>query len=219
MMQMIKIALVLLATVPLVSAGEPKDDKDPPPVRLPEYSDEWLEAVERLRSMPRPGEVKNFGTAASVTELFDLKPEEKAKVVEIAAAYESELLKRAAKWETEQRQLRDEYEVKVIAALPENRRAATKKLLDFSHSKWVSPLDLESGFKREYTRRANELREDRAKLSVEELSEKRKTMQAWVKETRNGINAQSDEVMKGIRELLSPEEAQRLEQFDRNRKQ
>jgi hypothetical protein len=219
MMQMIKIALVLLAAAPLVCAGEAKDDKESPPVRLPEYSDEWLEAVERLRSMPRPGEVKNVTTAASVAELFDLKADEKAKIVEIVAAYESELLKRAAKWEAEQRQLRDEYEAKVIAAMPEARRASTKKLLDFSHSKWVSPLDIESGFKKEYTRRANELREDRAKLSVEELSEKRKAMQAWVKETRNRINAQNEEVLKDVRELLSPEEAQRLEQFDRHRKQ
>lgn len=218
-MHALKISILLLAAAPLLYSGEPDGEKEPPRIRPPEHSDDWLEAIERLRSMPRPGEIKNAGVSASIADVYELTPEQKAKVAGINAAFEAELLARAAKWDAEQRALRDDYEARVLLAIPQERRESAKKLLDFSHSKWITPLDRESAFKKEYLRRANELLEDRAKLSVEELNEKRKEMQAWVKAERHRINAQDAEVLKGLRALLSKDELERLEQFDRNRRQ
>ena len=210
-----------LAAVVLTSwCGAAAQEQEKPgagaPVRAmsTELGPEWLGAVERLRVLPRPGEIKAASVTANICAVYGLSPEDTAKGDTITKEYEAALLKLAAKWLEEEKALRTEYEARLVQLLPAAKREAAGKLLEFSHAQWVTPTDREAGFRKEYVEK---LREARGRLKAEELEAERAKIQAWVKERRAQLTQRTEDVLKQIREMLAPAEAARLEQFDRNR--
>ncbi len=177
----------------------------------------WLIAIERLRITPKPGAVEQPGLTAGVTEIFELSKTEKENVEKIVADFDAELLKKAAKWEGEMKAARAEYEAKVIAALPEVRRDAAKKLLDFSHAKWAPPLERELKFRDEFVEREKALREKTKGKTPEEIADAREELKSWVKEARTAINKEDEDTINALKALLSADEAQRLDKYNRHR--
>ena len=182
-----------------------------------EQSPEWIGAVERLRLLPRPGEIKTATVTANISALYALTPDESAKYAAAAREYEAALLPLAAKWLEEEKALRAEHEAKLVQLLPEAKRENARKLLEFSHANWVTPTDREAAFRKEYSEKATALRESKMHISAEEYEVARAKMQAWVKESRAKLNQQNQDLLKQIREMLAPEEAARLDQFDKSR--
>ena len=200
---------VLLLCCVIVAAQEPKDDV----VRTAaaESDEAWLAAVERLRSMPRPGEFKHGRLAVHVAEMADLTPQQKNELQKLESNYEAERLKLAAKWLDELKALRAKFEPGVAQHLPAARREALSKALEYSHANFVTPIDREFDFKRQYAERAGKLLDARAKASVEQLEEMREEMQAWVKQPRQKINQQDQQTVNAVKAMLNPDEAAHLE--------
>ncbi|HYG77753.1 MAG TPA: hypothetical protein VEK08_22295 [Planctomycetota bacterium] len=214
------LALLIFASSALLLAGEPAPTPRPgirPDLAGAELDPEWLAIIERIRTLPRPGEIRNIGLTTDVTAVYDLSAEQKAEIEKQVRAYEAELLKLAAKWHQEQIALRSTYEAKVIATLPDAKKENARKVLDFSHTNWITPLDRDEAFKKEFSKRVADLRENRAKLSVDELNAAREEMQAWVKTQRDARIEKDQNVIKQLEAMLTPEEAERLKQFVRFR--
>lgn len=207
------LGLFLFTWVGIALAGSDKE----PPRGANEPNPDWLAAVERLRALPLPGEIKNASLAAPIGEVFDVPAENKAKLKDLSAAYDAEALKLAARWESELKALRDAHEAKMIQALPEPRRDAAKKVLDFSHQRWVTPTDREASFRKVYSERVNALREQKSKMSAEEYAEAAEKQKSWVKEERARMIQQDEDLLKQLREMLAPDDAKRLDPFNRNR--
>jgi len=216
-----RMALVAAAlTSCLLAAAEAKDrPKANEPFRAPpaELNAEWLGAVERLRVLPRPGEIKAAGVTANLCSVYELADGDASKCETLAKEYDAALLKLAAKWLEEEKALRAEYEARLVLLLPEAKREAARKALEFSHAHWVTPTDREAGFRKEYSERLTALRESRLRISAEEFEATGAKLKAWVKGRRAQLTQQDENVLRQIREMLAPDEAARLDQFDRNR--
>jgi hypothetical protein len=215
---------VLLAAAALASwcaaAAEVKEQTKPDEaarVAPPPQSAEWLAAIERLRLLPRPGEIKAAGVTASMDAFYGLPPEDAAKCAAAAKEYDAALSKLAAKWLEEAKALRAEHEAKLVQLLPEAKRENARKLLEFTHAHWVTPKDREDGFIKEYIEKVTPVRDSRLHITAEEYEAARAKMNAWVRERRAQFNRQDEELLKQIRAMLAPEEAARLDQFDINR--
>jgi len=200
----------------LVLAGEGKD-KDKPradePGRAPavEQGSEWLAAIERLRLLPRAGEIKAAGVSAGLGDIYGLSGETAAKYEALQKDYDAARVKLAAKWEQEAKALRAEQEAKMLQLLPEAKREAAGKTLDFAHAKWVTPLDKETWFCKEYAERRAAVGDARVRVSAEKFEEAKAALVAWVKETRAKMMRQDEDLFKQVREMLGPDEAARLE--------
>lgn len=212
--------LAVVLTSWCVAATEGKDrPRADEPLRAPpsEPSPEWIGAVERLRVLPRPGEIKAAGVTASICAVYVLTAENASQCGTIAKEYDAALLKLAAKWLEEEKALRSEHEARLMQLLPEAKRENARKLLELSHSHWVTPTDREAGFRKEYSERLAALLESRVRVSAEEYKTAGAKLKAWVSERRAQLTQQEEDVLKQIREMLAPEEAARLDQFDRNK--
>ncbi|MCY3023212.1 MAG: hypothetical protein NTW87_29905 [Planctomycetota bacterium] len=213
-----RVAVPALLAVALTScallAGEPKEkSRADEPGRAPssEEHPEWLAAIERLRLLPRAGEVKCAGISANLVSIYAPPAEAAAEIGKIEDAYDAALVKLAAKWEQEAKALRAEYEAKIVAALPEAKRESARKVLAFSHERWVTPNDREAKFRKEYVERRAAVAESLPKLSAEEYEAAKAKMQAWVREERAKLRNQEEELLKQTRDLLAPEDAARLD--------
>ena len=225
-MRIAALLLTVLVAAPAFAASE-KDPAPPPPPTPPAKAEKpdtrWditpamLTAIDRLRLTPKAGEIMNSGITTGVTDVFEVPETAHENVDKLVAAYDADELKLAAKWERELKVLRADYEAKIIAELPEARRDAAKKLLDFSHDKALLPIELEQQFTRELIARSNETRERTKDLSPELQTEGRALLNQWVREQRNKITMEIANVVDGLREFLTPEEVQRLEKFNRHR--
>ncbi|MGD0092409.1 MAG: hypothetical protein ABSE73_21040 [Planctomycetota bacterium] len=182
-----------------------------------EQNPEWLAAIERLRLLPRPGEIKAVGVTAGIAAVYGLAPEATARCAATVKEYDAALLKLAAKWLEEAKALRAEQEAKLVQLLPDEKREPARKVLEFSHTHWVTPKDHEDPFVKEFSEKAAAAQEARAHIKAEEYEAAKAKLQAWVKERRAQLNQQDQELLKQIREMLTPEEAARLDQFDINR--
>jgi hypothetical protein len=180
-----------------------------------EQNEEWLAAVERIRALPRPCEIKNMHVTASVTQVYDLTDAAKAQIKKALDEYDAELLKRAARWLDEEKSLRQEYEAKALQALPEDKREAARKLLDYSHGAWTTLLDREAPFKKEYAERTEKIRQGMGKISTDDLEAARTATRTWVKDYRAKLTKGDEEVIQKLQGMLSAEEAERLSQFVR----
>jgi hypothetical protein len=207
----IRTILPLFALVCVLAIAE--EPKPKPAAPAADTNDAWLAAIERIRAMPFPGEFKNAGLEADLEDVFELNDAAKLEVVKIQNAYSAELLQRAAKWAEEEKALRAEYEAKALQAVPEARREAAKKALEFSHNNWTPTLERDGNFKKEFASRVAELRENRAKLSVDELNEAREKMHAWVRETRDKLALKDEDTIKNLKALLAADEAERLQKL------
>ena len=174
----------------------------------------WLAALDRLRDAPQAGEIINVGVTANVADVFDVKDDEKAKIAALQEAYTKALLQKAAKWEDEMKALRADYEAQMAALLPEARRETARKLLDFSHTSWAAAYDWELKFNRDFVARS---KEQPKPTTADEQKEVMRVMQAWMASRRDQQKKDEQAVLKTIRDMLTAEEAGRLEKFDRNR--
>jgi hypothetical protein len=226
-MRVAALLLIVLIAAPAFAANE-KDPAPPPPPTQPPVKAEkadtrWditpamLTAIERLRLTPKAGEIMNSGITAGVADVFDVPEAARGNVDKLVAAYDAEQLKLAEKWESELKALRADYEAKIIAEIPEPRRDTAKKLLDLSHEKALMPIDLEQQFTRELIARSNETHERTKNLSPDQQAEGRALLNQWVREQRNKIATEMANAVDSLREILTPEEVQRLEKFNRHR--
>lgn len=204
----------------LSAAGEAKDkakadEPARPPMQAPDP--EWLGAVERLRLLPRPGEIKAGGVSAGLSALCGLPAEGAARCEAILKEYHAALLKLAAGWEQEAKAVRTEHEARLLQLLPDARRDAAQKALELSHSRWVTPHDREAAFRKEYAAKATAVRDSKLRVTTEEFEAARAKLQEWVHETRGKLIQQDLELLKQVRDLLSPEDAARLDQLSKHR--
>jgi len=176
---------------------------------------DWLRATERLRWLPRPGEIHNAGVLANVGDIVETTPEQKAAIVEALKAYDSAILKKAEQWETELKALRAEQQAKVIAALPEARREAARKALEYSQAQWTLPLDFEARLRAAMMEKLDATKSP--KTPAEEADTLRREMRDWIKAQRLKESEHNAETIKTLKEMLDPAEAERLKLFDKNR--
>lgn len=208
----------------LVSAGEPIEAPPTQPpgtlerrgVLSPQEKMQWLIAIERIRSLPRPGEIQNGPLNAMVSDIYDLSGNEKEKIARLLEAHHAELLKKAAQWEQEARAIRDAYQIKLIELLPSAKRETAKKLLDFSQSKWISPLEYENNANEAFIAERNKWKAFEEK-NPDKKEEARESMKAWSANQKERLRQQEMETLKGLVDMLSTEEAARLDKFNRNR--
>lgn len=216
---------ILLALAMTAGAGAVEAPKAPPapkPREEPrlsarEPSAEWIAAFERLRSHPVAGEIKNAGISAHIAEVYEVQPEDRAKMARLLEDYEAELLKQAAKFEEELKALRGRYEAQMLQAVPEVRRENARKALDVSHQQWVTPHDRETSFRRQATARARDYREKKALLGAEENAAALAEMRAWTKQQLDRIKLEEEAAVNAVKALLSADEQARLEKHNRNR--
>lgn len=213
--------LVILLQLALASAAALAGDERPgptPPDKLyhRELSTEWLWAIERLRALPKPGEIRTTeGLNAGVTDIYDVQKAELTQIEKALSDYDAALLQKAAKWETEMKELRAEYEAKIVAALPQAKQAEAKKVLDFTHSKWATPSEREGKFKAQFAARAKAYHEATKDKSLDEKAEAQEIVSAWVKAERLKMTKEDFDQIDAIKALTTPDIAQRLEKFNR----
>jgi hypothetical protein len=211
------LALPLLLAAAISLAGDEKPIPAPPDkLYHRELSTDWLWAIERLRILPRPGEIRTTeGLTAGVTDIYELQPAETAQIEKALTEYDAALLQKAAKWETEMKELRAEYEAKVIAALPQTKQVEAKKVLDFTHAKWVTPSEREGKFRNEFAARAKAFREATKDKSLEDKADGQETIARWVKAERAKLRKEDVDLIYAVRACLSPDAAEKLDKFDR----
>ncbi len=211
-------------TTPIVpSAAKPAM---PPVNSLKPPSPEWVTLLERLRIQPRAGEINNGTLNASLVEVFGDSPDAKMKSSALSADYEKALLEKAAKWEGELKELRAQYETKMIAELPEAKRATAQKLLDASRAKWTEASSRDAKTRTEFMERmrngprvpAPGLKPAVANGQPPALPGQPGTdATAWMREQRMNAMKQDEQSINEMRGLLSPEDAARFDAHNRSR--
>jgi len=188
--------------------------------RPPRWQDAtWLGQMDRLRSHPRAGDIQNGPLSASVVDVFELDEASRAKVKQIMDEYDAAIIEQARRWNKEAEGLRAEFEQRLTEAVPEARRDAARKVLDFSHRNWSSSFEQEEQYKKEYAekRKAADAELARNGNEPDRRKEIQQQMSAWVQQRRKTLSDPDRETIKQLREMLSPEEAARLERYDRSR--
>lgn len=205
----------IVLTLNLFSAQAETPKPAPAPLVGEERSPEWLIAIEKLRSMPRPGDIQNTNVLANITDVIETTPEQKATVLAVMKAYDAAMVQKAAQWETDMKAARAEYEAKVIAALPEAKRDVAKKVLDLSHEQWVTPLEYEAKIRSDFLKKKEKA--EAKGTTPEELDAYRKDFMSWLQTQRQKLRERNMTVSKSIKALLDPKEVERLNDFDRNK--
>ncbi|HLX60071.1 MAG TPA: hypothetical protein VKX17_02195 [Planctomycetota bacterium] len=203
---------IIVTTSLFAGQDAPPPDK---PLTQDERSMNWLIAVERLRTLPRAGDIQTAGILANIGDIVETTPEQKAAIAAALKAYDAALVQKTAQWENEMKAIRAECEAKIIAALPEARRDAAKKALDFSHENWVTPFEFEAQLRAEYIHK-KAASENKA-TPPEELEALKKELQSWIKEQRQKAAKKNSELVEKLRSFFDPKEAARLDDFDKNK--
>ena len=206
---------MLLICAAQLFAGQDAQKPAVAPLTQEERSTEWLLAIEKLRTLPRPGDIQNAGILANVGDVIETTPEQKAAIKAAMKAFDAAMVQKAAQWENEMKAARVEFEAKIVATLPESRRDAAKKALEYSHAQWVSPYDFEARLRAEFIQK-REKSEDKT-IPQEELDAYRKEFGGWLKAQRQKAQDHNAEVTKNIKAMLDPKEAERLNEFDKNK--
>ena len=197
------------------AAGEvPKPAADKP-LTSEERPSDWLRATERLRWLPRPGEIHNAGVLANIGDLIETTPAEKTAITLALNAYDAALAKKAEQWENEMKALRAEHQAKVIAALPEARRDAAKKALEYSQTNWTLPLDFEAKLRTNFLEKLDQTKVP--SVAPEDATKMRREVRDWIKTERQKESEHNTEVIKNLKAMFEPAELERLEKFDKNR--
>jgi hypothetical protein len=179
-----------------------------------ERSPQWARAIERIRAQPRPGEIQNAGITAYVGDIVAVSEQDKAEIKKVLEAYDAAVLERAAKWEDELKTIRAQYEDKVIALLPAERREAIRNALKLSHDHWGAQYDLEAALQQGSLERFKNMPPKEQKAARDKAREELRT---WLEQQKTTAKQTTADVLKKIKELLLPDEAKRLEEFDRDR--
>lgn len=206
-------ALVAMSMCALAGqSAVPSADK---PLTQEERSSEWLIALEKLRILPRPGDIQNAGILANIGDVVETTREQKTAIAAAMKAYDAALVQKTAQWEADMKALRADYEAKVLAVLPEARREAAKKALAYSHEQWVTPFEFEAKLRAEYVDKR--LATENKDTPPEEIDAHKKELQTWIKTQRQKANERNIEVAKNLKAMLDPKEAERLSEFDKNK--
>ena len=178
------------------------------PLTLDERPIEWLMAIERLRQYPRAGDIQNAGVLANIGDIVETTPEQQAAIAAQLKAYDAALLEKTKQWESELAVLRAEHETKLVASLPEARRDAAKKALDYSHAQWTTPFDFEVRLKSDFLKKKN---------TTNEADASHKEFVTFIKTQRIKAQEHDAETVKTLKSLLDQKEAERLNLMDKNR--
>jgi Spy/CpxP family protein refolding chaperone len=197
------------APVPAPAPATPK------PIAADERAVDVRLAFERLRAFPRPGDIQNAGILANIGDVFDLDDNQRAAIRAARQAYDDEVVKKAAQWETEMKALRAASEVKILASLPAAKRETGAKLLNYSHDQWTTPLEIEARLRGEFIDK--KLSADKPRADADEADAARKEFQKWVKTESQKVRSKDAETVAAIKAMLTADEILRLEKFDRNR--
>jgi hypothetical protein len=209
-----RIAALLIMASTSVFSGQSTAPVDKPLTR-DERSNEWLIALEKLRILPRPGDIQNAGILANIGDVVETTAEQKAAIAGAMKAYDAALVQKTAQWEADMKALRAEYEAKVLAALPAPRREAAGKALAYSHEQWVTPFEFEAKLRAEYIEKR--LAGENKDTPPEEIEAHKKELQTWIRSQRDKAQEHNKEVVKNLKALLDPKEAERLSEFDKNK--
>jgi hypothetical protein len=207
--------LALVVVAANVLAGQDAAKPAMSPLVPEERSTEWLIAIEKLRTLPRPGDLQNASVFANIADVIETTPEQKASIVAAMKAYDAAMVQKAAQWESEMKSARAETEAKIVALLPEARRAAAKKALDYSHDQWVTPYDFEARLRADFLKRKEKA--DDVNVPKDELEAYRKEFMNWLQTQRQKSREKNADVAKNVKALLDPKEAERLSEFDKNK--
>lgn len=207
------IALALVAAHAL--AGQDADKPPISPLVPEERSTEWLVAIEKLRTLPRPGDLQNASVLANIADVIDTTPEQKAAIVAAMKAYDAAMVQKATQWEAEMKAARAETEAKIVALLPEARRDAAKKALEYSHAQWVTPYDFEARLRADFLKKKEKA--DDVNTPKDELDAYRKEFLTWLQTQRQKSREKNADVAKNVKALFDPKEAERLGDFDKNK--
>jgi hypothetical protein len=220
-MRLIVILFALSSCHTLALAGELEKESAPVPDKavsvLCEPDPTWLGAIERLRLQPRPGEFQNGGISASIVDVCGLSAEDRKKAIGALEEYKTLAAQKAAKWEEELKTFRAEYEAKIVECLPEVKREQARKALTFSHDHWGTAYDREARFRLAFIERKSQQQTANPETTAKGAQTTRASMVAWLKSERAKAKAEDEEDVKTILSLLGPEDAVRLQQFNRHR--
>ncbi len=191
---------------------------------------EWIAILERLRIQPRAGEINNGTVNASLADIFSDSAEAKTKSSAIAADYEKALLEKAAKWESDIRDLRAQYETKMLAEFPEAKRETAQKFLDMSRTKWSESATRDAKSRAEFLGRMRNgtlpqlpglkpvaTNQQQPNAHATPVGQPGADASTWMREERMKAIKQDEEGVKALRELLATDEAARLDHFTRGR--
>ena len=191
---------------------------------------EWVALLERLRIQPRAGEINNGTVNATLADIFSDSADAKAKMTAVSSEYEKALLDRASKWESDIKELRSQYETKMLAELPEARREAAQKLLDMSRTKWAEAATRDATARAEFLERMrNGVRPPipgvKTVATNPQLPNAPGTPPTppgadasnWMRGERMKAMKQDEESVKAMRDLLAADEATRFDHFNRGR--
>lgn len=188
--------------------------------RPPRWQDaQWLGQMDRLRSHPRAGDIQTGTISANVVDVFEMDDQTREKAKKIMDEYDIAITEQARRWNKEAEGLRAEFEQRLTEVIPEARRDTAKKVLDFSHRNWSSSFEKEEQFKKEYAEQSAAMDKELAKIGNDEDKRKelRQRLSGWVAQHRKAMSDPDRDAIKQLREMMSPEEAARMDQYDRAR--
>lgn len=211
-MSFLRACFCLLISLPCLALDAPVKPAPLAPKEHPltreERPIEWLMAIERLRQFPRAGDIQNAGVLANIGDIVETTPEQQASIAAQLKAYDAALLEKTKQWESELATLRVEHEAKLVASLPEARRDAAKKALDYSHAQWTTPFDFEVRLRSDFLQK---------KSAATEADASHKEFVTFIKTQRVKAQEHDAETLKTLKSLLDPKEAERLNFMDKNR--
>lgn len=215
------------SAVPLTAPTPPATTAPKAAVSKPAGQD-WAALLERLRLQPRAGDLNNGALMARLSDIFCDSGESKFKAIALQTEYDRALLERGMKWENELKELRAQFEERIIQECPEAKRESAKKLLDASRAKWAEAGEREAKIRAEFM--------DRMRMGVQAASATKPspgnsnaapgpirpvnpTSEAsnWMKDERAKSAALDAETVQALRALLSKEDAEKLDHNNRMR--
>jgi hypothetical protein len=186
---------------------------------------EWSALLERLRLQPRAGEINNGPLNARLADIFTDSGEVRSQATALQAEYEKELLERGAKWDSELKDLRAQYEEKIVSRLPEPKREAAKKFLEASRAKWTEAAERDAKMRSEFMDRmrtaarlsaATRLSGTQPATGVQQANPSADAS-AWMKDARTKATQQDSENVLALRSLLEKDDVERFDRYNRFR--
>lgn len=191
------------------------------PTRPP--NQDFVASLERMRNQPRAGEFSNGNFASPLVDIFSDSPDARAKVSALQTEYEKALVERASRWEGELRELRAQYDARIVAQLPEDRREQASKFADNSRQKWTECNLRDSATRADFLERLRKNPRTPTQAprqpgtnpaAVPNIpGQPNSEASEWLTGERSKAAKQDELFLKSLRELLTSEEASK---FDRH---
>jgi len=167
----------------------------------------------------------NGSFVARITDIFSDAGETRLKTSAIQTEYDKALVDKLSKLEGELKELRAQFEDRIIQELPEAKRETAKKLLETSRTKWAEAGERDSKMRGDFLEHmraaAQAANANRAKGVPSPTQPKPNGVpdeaQTWLRDERAKATIQDSETILGLRALLPPEDATRFDRYNRSR--